>query len=464
MKRTALLIISTFLSVFINGLAGAEDNVVQTVGLRRGILRRFRADHEQRHFRVVQRQNIDSEDVAEIPTPTDENEKLTPPKPDVSLNEPIQLEPRLIGPQLSEEPTPIEDSVLVEPKSKAPTNLASKKLDETGLSPEMIDLKERIRRCLEYYFDQHESASGRSPWGIMHTLISYGVDTEIYANGRKVNAIGCLCWNGSCRGQRLFSLTRSGGIDVAQGPGVEGHKGQFLAMIAQSRVMRDYPMRIEGREFTVDDLIEHEKATCRPRSELTFKLIGLSHYLDSDATWKDDIGREWSIPRLIKEEMAQPIVGAACGGTHRMMGFAYAVRRREKQNGEITGQWKRAKKYVEDYQDYTFGLQNPDGSFSTNWFEGRGNWGGIGKKLQTTGHILEWMVFSLPKEKLQDERVLRATNFLTNLMLENKTYPWEVGPRGHALRALALYDQRVFEAKKEKEARVAEKETLGVKQ
>ena len=314
------------------------------------------------------------------------------------------------------------------------------------LSADMIELRGEIRRNLAYYFIKKESASGRSPWGIMHTLISYGVDTEIYASGRKVNAIGWLCWNGSCRGQRLF-YTRNGKIGVNQGPGVEGHKGQFLAMLAQSRVKSDFPLRINGREFTVDDLIEHEKLTCRPRSELTFKLIGLSHYLDADTTWKNDRGHEWSISRLIKEELAQRVVGAACGGTHRMMGFAYAVRRRELQGKEITGQWKRAQKYVKDFQDYTFRLQNPDGSFSTNWFEGRGNHNSNAEKVKTTGHILEWMVYSLPEDQLQDERLLKAVHFLNNTMWKNRNFKWEVGPRGHALHALVLYDQLVFGAK-----------------
>ena len=54
----------------------------------------------------------------------------------------------------------------------------------------------------------------------------------------------------------------------------------------------DYPMRVDGHDFTVADLVEYEKLTCRPKSELTFKLIGLAHYLDSDATWTSEMGRE----------------------------------------------------------------------------------------------------------------------------------------------------------------------------
>ena len=49
-------------------------------------------------------------------------------------------------------------------------------------------------------------------------------------------------------------------------------------------------MKVEGRDYTVEDLVKQEQATCRPGTELTFKLIGLMHYLKSDTKWKDDTG------------------------------------------------------------------------------------------------------------------------------------------------------------------------------
>lgn len=315
-----------------------------------------------------------------------------------------------------------------------------------GLSPEMLALRDKVEECLVYYFDRPENAASRSPWGIMHALIAYGVDTEIYAGNRKLNAIGWLCWNGSCRGQSLFYVA-NGKLQTRVGPGVQGHEGQFLAMLAQSRVSRDYPIKIDGYDFTVNDLIEHEKITCQPRTELTFKLIGLAHYLDCDATWKNQQGEEWSIPRLIQEELAQPIVGAACGGTHRMMGFSYAVHKREKSGQEMTGQWLRAKKFVDSFHEYTFKLQNSDGSFSTDWFKGRAEAYDVDRRIQTTGHILEWLVYSLPEDQLRDPRVVKSVDYLTNVLLDNRSKRWEIGPQGHALHALAIYDQRVFGAK-----------------
>jgi hypothetical protein len=317
---------------------------------------------------------------------------------------------------------------------------------DDDFSPAMIGRRERIRDTMAYFYVRPENAARRSPWGVMHAIIAYGVETPLIVGEEEVNAVGWLCWNRPCRGMRLFRAP-GGKIKTPIGPGFQGHEGQFLAMMAQSKVKRDYPMRIDGHEFTIDDLIEFEKRTCRSKSELTFKLIGLVHYLDSDAQWKSNTGETWNIPRLISEELDQPVIGAACGGTHRMMGFSYAVHKRRQRDEPFTGEWERARKFVNSYVKYTFQLQNRDGSFSTDWFRGRGNRGEIDRKIQTSGHMLEWLIFSLPDEDLTDPRVLRAVDFVNNALWNNRDRTLEVGPKGHALRALTLYDERVYRGK-----------------
>jgi hypothetical protein len=324
---------------------------------------------------------------------------------------------------------------------------ANKSADDTEvpleLSPELLDLQHRLRNALAWYYFRPENTATRSPWGSMHWMLAYGVDSQLIVGSERVNAIGYLNYNGVCNGQRLFYV-QGGKLQAQIGVGVQGHAGQYLAMLAQSRVKPDYPILVNGYKFTVADLIEHEKDTCRPASELTFKLIALSHYLKSDEKWVSNDGQQWDIPRLIKEELAQPINGAACGGTHRMTGFSYAVRKREQRDEPIEGQWKRAHKFVHDFHEYTFRLQNPDGSFSTDWFVQRADYGDTARRLQTTGHIAEWLAFSLDKQELTDPRMVKAMSYLTDLLLENRGEKWSIGPLGHGLHALAIYDERVF--------------------
>jgi len=357
----------------------------------------------------------------------------------------VQSEPMMTDTPAAAQPD--DDDVTAPPN--APAEGTGKPGDNSSpgesLPPEVEALRDKVRRCLMLHYHDPITTGDHTPWGIMHVLIAYGVDTEIIAGNRRVNAIGWLCYNGQCRGMKLLYLD-NGKLRVRIGPGVQGHPGQFLSMLAQSRVRPDYPIKVEGRDFTVADLIEAEKETCRAKTELTFKLIAMSHYLKADATWKNDLGEEWNIPRLIKEELAQPVVGAACGGSHRMTGFSYSVNKMKKVGLPFEGQWSRSQKFVEAYHDYIYKLQNADGSFSSNWFAGRGDWGDDKRVVETTGHMLEWLVCSLPKEQLDDPRVVKAVQRLTDAFMDGRKnrvqYP--VGPRGHGLHALSMYNERRF--------------------
>jgi hypothetical protein len=280
----------------------------------------------------------------------------------------------------------------------------------------------------------------------MHSVIGYGVHSEVLRSGpqgKSINSVSWLCYNGPCKGERMLFIDQ-GRVSARRGVGVQGHAGQFLAILAQSRVPADYPLIVDNRRFAINDLIETEKLGCQVGIELTFKLIAMSHYLPTDEPWKSYTGETWTIERLVEEEIKAPIRGAACGGTHRLMGLAYAVKRRELRDEPMEGHFRRAQKYLADYHRYTFGLQNSDGSFSTEWFTARGKRDDLDRRLQTTGHILEWLVYSLSREELDDLRVRRAVDYLATTLITKSDHEWEIGHLGHACHALVIYDQRRF--------------------
>ena len=315
------------------------------------------------------------------------------------------------------------------------------------LSPELEALRDKVRKVLAIYAQRPVNARDHCPWEVFHWIIGYNVDAMIRADGpwgNETNAVGWLCFNHPCQGQNLLT-TVGGRVTALNGVGLQGHDGQFLAILAQSRVMATYPLRVDGKPFTVADLVETEKLGCRDDIELTFKLMGLMRYLDSDAKWKNSSGEDWNIPRLIRREIANPIHGAACGGTHRLMGLSYAVRMRIKRGEPIDGEFRRAQQYVQDYGRYTLGMQNPDGSFSTAWFVGREDRQDTDRRLQTTGHILEWLVYSREDSDLRDPKIVKAVDYLAGIMTEGRQRDWRIGPLGHAIRGLSLYDRRVFQ-------------------
>lgn len=304
-------------------------------------------------------------------------------------------------------------------------------------------LKPRIESILKFYFAQKEHAEKRSPWGIMHAMVAYGPYAEMYGDGKLVKDVDWLCNNGKCRGWQLLKLN-DGKLETVNGPGRQGHEGQLLAILAQSQIPMTKTLVVEGQKFTIEDLVRYEMSTCKTGTELTFKLIGLSHYLDSDQRWKTSGGQIWSLERLVQEELRQPINGVACGGTHRLMGYSYSLLMRKLQKKKITGHWKRADEFVNDFRKYALSLQNFDGSFSTDWFKRRQARNDNQRRVQTTGHILEWLVFSATNEELANPRLIKAVDYLSNLMWQERKTKWEVGPKGHAIRSLRLFYERVF--------------------
>jgi hypothetical protein len=321
---------------------------------------------------------------------------------------------------------------------------------------------DRVKSALDYYLKNPETTASRSPWAVMHALLAFGSDYEMLGpNNQRVNAIGWMCHNGLCKTQRIFT-PRGNSFVPNVGGGVQGHQGQFLAILAQCQVPPDYPIQIGDRKFTVEDLVLYEMATCREKSELTFKLIGLSYYLDSDKQWRSNDGKVWSIQKLIQEELAQPIVGSACGGTHRLMGYSFAIKQRVLQGQPLQGQYLRAAKFINEFIEYTWQLQNPDGSFSTNWFEGRGNEPNVERKVQTTGHMLEWLLFTVSDTDVKSRRVEKAIDYLMSNIYDNRHLKWPIGPRGHAERALALYHKRLSDLLSEPQDEASASESTNI--
>ena len=341
-------------------------------------------------------------------------------------------------------------TVTVTPKKTLP--IVATRLQATGAppprSPRFERLRVRIAQTLATYQRRPLNTAQHTPWEVMHGFIAFGIPTQIRVGGPAgdlVNAIGWSNMGGRCRGQVMLAASGDR-LTALKGFGVQGHSAQYLAILAQCRVAANSPIAVNGKNFTVADLIEEEKLSCKEKTELTFALIALAHYLPTDAEWKSRDGKDWSLPRLVEEEIVQPIRGAPCGGTHRLFGLSYGCQRRLRATGQLDGVYLRADKYVRDYQQFALTkLQNRDGSFSTEWFKYPADReDDIDRKIQTTGHILEWLVSSLDQERLYDARVVAAAEFLSSALAREPSREWKIGPLGHALHALNIYQERAW--------------------
>jgi hypothetical protein len=315
-------------------------------------------------------------------------------------------------------------------------------------TPRFIKLRTRIAQTLAAYQRRPLNTAQHTPWEVMHGFIAFGIPTKVRVGGPAgdpVNAIGWVNTGGRCGGQVMLAAAGDR-LTALRGIGVQGHSAQYLAILAQSRVAMNSPMTIQSKAFTVADLVAEEKLACKTGTELTFALIALAHYLPTDSEWTARDGKPWSLEKLVAEEIEQPIRGAPCGGTHRLFGLAYGCQRRLRATGQLDGVYLRADKFVRDYQQFTLTkLQNRDGSFSTEWFKYPADRDDdIDRKIQTTGHILEWLVGSLDQEALFQPRVTSAVEFLTASLAREPSRDWKIGPLGHAIHALTIYQERAW--------------------
>jgi hypothetical protein len=327
------------------------------------------------------------------------------------------------------------------------------RLQPTGMPAPRTARFERLRgaiaQTLATYQRRPLNTATNTPWEVMHGFIAFGIPTQVRLGGPAGDLVSAIGWSnmgGRCRGQTILTTTGGRLVALKGYYGVQGHSAQYLAILAQCRVAAGSPVKVDGRTFTVADLIEEEKLACQPKTELTFALIALAHYLPTDATWVSRDGEKWSLPRLVEEELVQQIRGAPCGGTHRLFGLAYGCQRRLRLTGQLDGVYLRADKYVHDYQNLTLTrLQNRDGSFSTEWFKYPADReDDVDRKIQTTGHILEWLVASLDQEQLYEPRVVAAAEFLCRVLSREPSRDWKIGPLGHALHALNIYQERAW--------------------
>jgi len=321
------------------------------------------------------------------------------------------------------------------------------------LSPEMVALRDRVRRTLAAGSNPPPGTRESTPLEIVHYCLAFGCDATVRnaADGnRPVNAFGCLAWNFSCGGYRLM-LSDGRQMMARVGYGLQQRPGQFLAVLAQSGVPHDYEIRIGEHHGTVADLVEYEKLDCRRAMDLSAKLIGLSFYVEANQTWENQLGETWSVARIVEEELNRKVTGGKPELTDQLLGLSYAVGRRIQQKLPLEGQFARANKYVVEYQKYASELQNPDGSWHPRLFLLKGTSNDRVGLLRSNGRILEWLALSLPKDRLEDPHVVSSVAYVTGLLNSRNSQRGstaltaaETADRMHALRALSIYDQRYF--------------------
>jgi hypothetical protein len=300
------------------------------------------------------------------------------------------------------------------------------------------------------------AANRNAAWQVFHGAVAFGIDLPMDVNGEVVFALEYLFQGGQLRGWTpfegdLIESTGRRGIRVSVEEGSfsgQGHVDQFLAYISQAKVPIDSKMIVGGNEHTVEDWVRQAQkdVSNNPYLEYSWTLIALTNYLPQDERWVATDGRTWTLEPFVAFEAKQDLTTSACGGMHRLMGLAHAIRYRLNLNEPLTGGYEKAKAVVDDAISKAQSYQNSDGSFSTRYTSRPGNSADLNTRIGATGHTLEFLAYALPKERLEEKWMERAVLRLCAMLDATIEIDLECGGIYHALAGLKLYHERRFGA------------------
>ena len=317
---------------------------------------------------------------------------------------------------------------------------------DAAVIPQSDPFTEWLDRAIEITSKRTLTANAHSPWQIFHNILAMRQDTVLRLGDQKVNAIEWLSKTEPQFDKQPWLLLTKHGAKFHSYTRIyafEGHPSQFLALLSHSNLPMDYPFHVQGKVVTLNDLVNNSMKEVNTAEEVTWVLWALQHFLKPDAVWVNQLNETWSIERLVQMETSAPVVGAPCGGNHRLYALTRARDKYLASGGQLRGVWYLADQKIKQHIEIARSLQNSDGSFSNEFYKGPGHTTDVNKRFNTSGHTMEFLSASLPKERLNETWVRNAVWMLSRELILNRDTKIDCGPLFHSLNALILYRERI---------------------
>lgn len=290
------------------------------------------------------------------------------------------------------------------------------------------------------------TAGVHTPWQVVHGILAQRWDLRLQrgSTGGDVSAIEWITSGVYHEGQPLWEATPYGGRGhpYTHPYAFEGHPTQFMGYMTMANIPLEYEVKTPTKIVTIRDIVNDAKMQVHQGVEITWTLWTLAHYEEPDAHWFNAAGEPWSIERLVKLQVDEPVTSGACGGCHGLFALAYARNMYISTGKPIRGVWFEADQKIKRYIEEARNLQNVDGTFSSNHFKGPGFSQDFPTRIATSGHQLEWLMVALPQSKLKSEWVRRAITAVAQDLIQHKNDPSDCGPLFHGMHALVIYRQR----------------------
>jgi hypothetical protein len=307
------------------------------------------------------------------------------------------------------------------------------------------ELNELVKQAVKVTSNRFLTANVHTPWQILHGILALRQDFDIKVDGQKTSALKWLSEGNEWKGDSIVRKTPHGGEfhRFTKPYHFEGHPNQFLAILTMSELGTDHEfLTSRGEAVTIDEMLNNAKMTVNDREEITWTLWTLSRYLPIDTEWINKDGEAWSMERLVQIQTYADVNQAACGGTHGLFALSLARNSYIYSGKKPRGIWLEADQKIKRYIAESRSLQNADGTFSTSYFAGPGKSEEFGRRIATSGHILEFLMVAADDKELQKPWFRKAVHAVANELVENRSSAADCGPLYHALHALVLYGNR----------------------
>ncbi len=372
-----------------------------------------------------------------------EPRESTKPKVAIDLNlqfkVPIELYRQPAADRPGEAPRPFSD-----PPNNSPA--PGRNVEEPA--PQSVDpLLQLINEAIDVSGRRFLTADVHTPWQIIHGLLAYRQDFVLKTkDGRKVNALEWASSGVTFQGESLFQKTPHGGQahPFKQPYWFEGHPTQFMAYLTMCRLPMTHVFKTaDGQAVTVGDIINNAKMDVNREEEMTWTLWALAHYLEPDAQWVNKKGEHWSMEELVRIETASKVYDGPCGGTHGLFALSYIRNSYLQSRRPLRGVWLEADQKIQRFILEARSLQNSDGSFSIHFFKGPGYSDEFNARINSSGHMLEWLMVALPQSRLQEDWIQNGLRCLAQDLNNNRHQNAECGPLYHAVDGLQIYRERL---------------------
>jgi hypothetical protein len=338
-------------------------------------------------------------------------------------------------------------------KKKADTEAAKKEREGKASGPkiqfpeapvglELAEVRRHVERALGRFSAVTLDASQVGPWVIVHGLLGVGESLKVKPAGKE-GAVPAMDWfsrGGLFGDSPAFFRTKQGIRGNHYDPDssvpleiLEGHPNQFLGYLSELNVPLSHPWmawdeaKSEWYQGTFKEVLEDAKSQTgiNPLDdtilEMSWSLWAFSRYLDPDATWKNENGENWNIPKILDFEVSAAIdEDTSCAGNHRLYAMYVAVKKYLEKHKTLpdSGPYYEAWNFVGRHVSIAKRFQNADGSFSSGDYLSARAAADWDERTASNGHTLEFIAGVLPAQRLTEEWILRGAHSVASDLLE----------------------------------------------